>query len=160
MTGRKYIAKALIVLILLGICPVGLQAAKIDIREDFDFGAWSPLVSRWKKVVPVCIWDESVSETSFKVVAGGSNSSRRFRLKNDINDKIAYRVHWRDSNAYTSKERLKANVSSSQIYKSNDTNRCQSGPTGFVEVTINRKALNEAAPGIYSDTLFVMISAL
>lgn len=154
------LARILIASLLSSACLFTVHAGGIEVMDDFDFGTWSPLMTRWKKEVPVCIWDEESRQISYRVVASGINDGTRFRLRNDIGDYLPYQVEWQDDQIVDSGERLKANVGSTSVYSSYDNHRCENGATGHLVVTISNNILQQATPGLYSDTLVLMISAI
>lgn len=136
------------------------SANQAVITDDFDFGSWSPFLTRWQKSVPVCVWDSTGSQTIFRVQAAGLVSNVRFRLANDIGDRVPYRLHWRGGSNTNGRERLVPNMASRRVYRINDTSRCASGPTGLLQLTINTRALARVPTGIYSDTIVLIISPL
>jgi len=156
---RKFILKTLCALLSCASI-YSVSANQVQITEDFNFGSWSPFLTRWQKTVPVCVWNSSGGESIFRVLASGLVSNTKFRLGNDIGDKVAYRLHWRDGSNTNSREKLFPYIESSSVYRGNDSSRCASGPTGFLQLTINSNALNKAPTGIYSDTIVLTISPL
>lgn len=146
--------------VLSSISIYSASANQVLITEDFNFGSWSPFLTRWQKTVPVCVWNSSGGENIFRVHASGLVSNSKFRLDNEVGDKVAYRLHWRDGSNTTRREKLFPNIESSGVYRGNDSSRCASGPTGLLQLTINSNALNKAPTGVYSDTIVLTISPL
>lgn len=144
------------------ICAIAscVSASEVVVTEDFDFGVWSPFLSRWQKSVPVCIWDADGSQSLFRVEATGLVSNRLFRLQNDIGERVAYRLHWGGSSNTSQREKLSPNIPTNRVYQSSDTHRCATGPSGMLRLTINPKALANAPPGLYSDTIILTITPL
>lgn len=160
MSELQPLLRQIILITLLCVVVNNGHANQALITEDFDFGTWTPFSSRWQKSVPVCVWDETNPGTSFRIEATGFASRRNFRLSNDIDVQIPYRVHWSAGPSFRRNENLRPGTRSSGIFTSQDTSRCASGPTGLLRVTINSNRLQSAEPGIYSDTIVLTISPL
>lgn len=136
------------------------SASEVAVTEDFDFGIWSPFSERWQKSVPVCVWDSSGADLLFTVQATGLASNQQFGLQNSMGNLIPYRLHWLDESNSRLRSSLSPNQPSTNIYRGDDLSRCESGPTGILQMTLDTKALTEAMPGIYTDTIVLTISAL
>ena len=151
----------------LALCTIFLLTSQLTqassntaITDDFDLGIWSPFMSRVQKSIPVCIWNSDEVFTTFNVTITSGAGGNSLRMSNDIGDVIDYRVHWLSGNRFRQPERLTAGLPSRRTYTSNATARCSNGPTAMLRITVNVPQLNEAPPGIYTDTLQLTVSPL
>lgn len=149
----------LILTTLSPVYPISDSYAGTLMTDDFDLGVWSPFMKRVQKSVPVCIWSEWDQNSPFTLTVS-SASGPRLQITNSINDAIPYRVHWLSGRGFNRRERLSSGVPSSRSYVSADTAACANGPTGMLRLTINARHLRDAPPGIYADTLQLMITPL
>ena len=149
----------LIVLLTIASLAGGVWANGASIKDDLFVGVWSPFRSKWETDVPVCVWSED-GNNLYQVSAGGTVTSTDFRLSNDVNDTIEYRVFWHTGRGFNRRERLQPNILSRKNYRFSDTAQCIDGPSARIRVRLNRRAVNAAPPGIYNDQLVLTISPL
>ncbi len=136
------------------------SAGEVAVTEDFDFGTWSPFLERWEKRVSVCVWDSSGEDLLFTVQATGIVSNQQFGLQNNVGGVISYSLHWLDGSNGRARTRLSPNLPSNRVFRSDDSSRCESGPTGMLQLTLDAKELAQSTPGIYTDTIVLTISTL
>lgn len=153
--GWAFLTFALLALILWN--PV--QAGGIAIKDDLFVGVWSPFGSRWEAEAPVCIWGDAAGE-SYRVIATGLSSDTDFELSSDSDERITYRVLWFPRAGRNRRDRLAPGVPSRSSIVADSSPECTGGANSSIRVTIPRRQINRAPPGIYDDTLLVILSPL
>lgn len=146
-----------LVLLTCLLAPVAL--AGIVLKEDMFLGVWSPLVSKWERRVPVCVWNED-GVTLYRVTATGLAPGAQFAMTNDIGGEVGYRVFWHTGKKLRLRERLRANTVSRKVFQFDNTRQCRSGPNAQLRIRANKRDIDSAIPGIYSDTLLLLLSPL
>ena len=136
------------------------SANQVAVTGDFDFGTWSPFFERWQKSVPVCVWDSSGADLLYNVQATGLTSNKQFELRNNLGETIPYHLYWLDESNSSLRSKLSPNLPTNNIFRGDDLSRCESGPSGNLQMTLDTRALGEATPSIYTDTIVLTISAL
>lgn len=142
-------------LFLLLLWSLTVTASSVSVGGDLFLGVWSPLQSRWESRVPVCVATDA-SQSPYRIVAFGQNPSQ-FALSNELDDHVRYTVIWHTGKNYTRADRL-ASLVPSKAY--GDAGNCQSRPTGYIRVQLNKRDIDNAIPAVYQDTLLVMLSPL
>ncbi len=112
--------------------------------------------SRWESRVPVCVSSDA-SQSPYRLVAFGQNPSQ-FALTNELDDQVRYKVLWHTGKNYQRRDHLAPSVPSSRVY--GNAGNCQSKPTGYIRVRLNKQDIDKAIPAIYQDTLVIMLSPL
>ncbi len=144
---------------MIALVAGGAWANGAIIKDELFIGVWSPFRARWETKVPVCVWNED-GKTLYQVSATGSNGNTDFRLSNDVNNTIQYRVFWHTGRAFNRRERLQPNILSRSSYPFSTSAQCVDGPSALIRVRLNRRAVDTAPPGIYNDQLVLTISPL
>ena len=143
-------------LFLLLSWSLAVTANSVSIEDDLFLGVWSPMQTRWESKVPVCVEADTV-QSPYRVVAAGRNPNT-FALTNNIADQVRYNVFWHTGKHYKRRDELSPSVPSKRAYPNNGD--CRSRPTGYIQVSLNRQDIDSAIPGVYQDTLVLMLSPL
>jgi hypothetical protein len=149
----------IVALALLTCLLVPDALAGLTLKEDMFLGVWSPLVSKWERRVPVCVWNED-GVTLYRVTATGLAPGANFAMTNDIGDEVGYRVFWHTGKKLRQRERLRANTVSRKVFQFDNTRQCRSGPNAQLRIRANKRDIDSAIPGIYNDTLLLVLSPL
>lgn len=158
LTCRTHFRQS-VVCIWLALPAPGVIAAGISIEDDLFIGVWSPFSSRWETEAPVCVWGDVAGEM-FRVTATGLASDVNFVLSNRIGDGIDYRVFWYANRRSSRREELSSGVPSRNAIIGEQLRDCAQGANARIRVRIRRRDIDRAVPGIYDDTLLVVLSPL
>jgi len=151
---------AIILFLALSLLLCGpVFASGIILRNDLFVGVWSPFGTRWEAKTPVCIWSEQPGE-SFRITASGQYPGTGFRLLSDSEDSVGYGVRWFPNTVGRNGTRLRSGLSSSSSIVADSNVECGGGANSSIRIRVFRKQIERAAPGIYGDTLLVVLSPL
>jgi len=132
-------------------------AGGIILKNDLFVGVWSPFGTRWEAKTPVCIWSEKPGE-SFRITASGQYPGTGFRLLSDSEDTVGYGVLWYPNTANSNGTRLRSGLSSSSSIVADSNVECGGGANSSIYIRVFRRQIESAAPGVYGDTLLVVLS--
>ena len=139
------------------VCAAG-AFANVSISDDLFVGVWTPTRSRWEATTPVCIWNEEGGAYRIRVTGVGDGSD--FALSDPGGFSIDYVLRWLRSGTQGERERLRPGSASSRLYEFSVSDGCFDEEPPHLYVFINDRQLDNAPPGIYTDTLFVTIEPL
>lgn len=151
---RQLTTCCLILLLTIGTAVAG----GVIVNDDLYLGIWTPIASRWETRVPVCIWSED--ESAYRISVSGASVGRRFMLNNDIGDQVWYRVYWHTGKNYKKRERLRPTIPSRRAYAFSPERNCTDGFNAQIRVRVSKRQIDRAPPGIYNDTLLLILSPL
>lgn len=134
----------------------GVLAAGVSVGDELFIGVWSPFGSRWEAEADVCIWGDG----AFRVIAASVERGDTFALSNGAGDRVAYRVFWRRRDAPGRGQELEATVPSQHSVAGDPRFECGGQANSRIRVRVDSGEIDRAPPGIYGDTLMLMLSPL
>jgi len=146
-------------LVLLTLMISRVAVGGITVNDNLFLGVWSPLINKWEKTIPICVWSED-GDTLYRVTASGLASGTQYAMTNDIGGQVRYRVFWHSGRRFKQRERLRSNIVSQGVFNFDLSRQCNSGPNAQLRVRVNKRDIDTAIPGIYNDTLILMLSPL
>ena len=132
--------------------------ANVSVSGDLFVGVWTPTRNRWEATTPVCIWNEDGGAYRIRVTGVGTGSD--FALTDPGGFSIDYVLRWLRSGASGERESLRPGIASSRLYDFSVSEGCFDEEPPHLYVFINDRQLDLAPPGIYTDTLQVIIEPL
>lgn len=142
---------------------IGSQV-KISKLDDIDFGQRDGN-STIRKTDEICIFRNGNGRYKLKMTAGANNgqadalANDRFALENNNGDKLPYKIRFDDavSGAWKVKKVLiNQAITSGKGHKTSID--CNGQNNARVQVVIKKKALQQAKPGSYVGTLYLVAS--
>lgn len=130
----------------------------MTISSDLFVGIWTPTRSKWEATTPVCVWNEDGG--AYRVRVNGLGNGSDYMLLDPGGFSIDYRLRWLRSGTRGAREQLHPGVASSRIYDFATVEGCFDEEPPHLNVNINDRLLDAAPPGIYTDTLFVIIEPI
>ena len=153
--SRVRVASCVCALALSALAVQGL-AGGLTIVDDLFVGVWSPFGSRWEAESSVCV----TGDGSFRVVATSVERGDRFALGNGAGDEVPYALFFRHRDRPGRGASLSPGVPSKKAVSGHPVTGCAGGANARVRVRVDRRAIDDAPPGIYADTLLLTLSPL
>lgn len=136
------------------------ESATLRVYDDIHLGVWNPNRTNWQGTTYLCMWDEA-QQTPFRIMASGQNDSRRqFNLGNDIGSRVKYQLTWQFGKSMKRRERLSPGKASKNALDVSSAAGCPGGPTAMIRIKVDKRSLDAAPTGIYTDTIIFMLSPL
>ena len=135
--------------------------AAVEVDGDLLLGVWSQQRTRFIANVPACVYtDDGASAGGYRVSVSGGVAADRFAMSNGVGDTIPFRVRWYGSRSLSPREELSPGALSRRVYRFGDRARCAAGDGPGLEAQARTRDVARAAPGVYRDTLTVLISPI
>ena len=131
-------------------------AGGLTIADDLFVGVWSPFGSRWEAESGICV----TGDGAFRVTATSVERGDRFALGNGAGDEVPYVLFFRHRDRPGRGASLSPGIPSKKAVSGHPTADCAGGANARVRVRIDRRAIDDAPPGIYADTLLLTLSPL
>ena len=141
--------------LLLAISAQG-AAGGLTIIDELFVGIWSPFGSRWEASSSVCISGDG----PFRVIATSAEREERFALDNGAGDEVPYQTFWRHRDRPGRGQALQPGIPSRKASSGHPAADCGGGANARVTVRVDRRAIDNAPPGVYDDTLLLTLSPL
>ena len=161
VTRRRGRATARVRAVLAALCLCGVAgslASGIEIGGDLSIGTWSPFRSSWEAVTPVCVWRGDEKAGPFRILASGLDPGPTFAMRDRSGYRLPYSVVWESgggrSQPLVSGELLRSAIPGARAPG------CAGDPTASIRVRVEPIDIERAPPGVYRDTLMLMISPL
>lgn len=149
--------------ILVASCTLALvcttvAGAAVSVSGELFFGIWSPTRNQWEATTPVCVTDREGG--AYRVRVSGLAGGEEFALLDPGGYSVDYRLSWLRSGTRGEREQLTAGVASQRVYQSSTEANCIDAEPPHLQARINDRTLDLAPPGVYRDTLFIIIEPI
>lgn len=134
-----------------------LGAAGIAVGE-LSLGVWSPFATRWEVEAPVCI-RSTVAGERFRVVATGGDVDA-FAMRAGTEATIPYRLWWHRRDGSGQHEEPRPGRRSQHAIAADDSPDCGGDANSRLRVRVRGGDMDAAPPGVYRDTLRVILVPL